>query len=244
MAKWLDRNVYTANLKNQKNAPDGSKKDALNQPGLKEMTLKSIDIALARSKKNGFLIMSEAASIDKQMHLLDYERALGELLELDDTIRATIAHLKALGIEEETLIVVTSDHGHGFDVTGSVDTKYMASKKTDREKRRAIGTYRDSGESQYVIGNLTYSQGVHFPANWDPRYTLHQGTGAFPDKREDYQVNKEGPRLPAVTNSTPVNYDDWYANDFVANPKDNVGGISYNGKFLFWSCGSVSELLG
>jgi hypothetical protein len=25
------------------------------------------------------------------MHVLDYERALGELLELDDTVRATIA---------------------------------------------------------------------------------------------------------------------------------------------------------
>jgi hypothetical protein len=34
---------------------------------------------------------SEAASIDKMMHALDYERALGELLELDDTVRATIA---------------------------------------------------------------------------------------------------------------------------------------------------------
>jgi arylsulfatase A-like enzyme len=49
------------------------------------------------------------------MHLLDYERALGELLELDDTIRATIAHLKAIGQLNDTLILVTADHGHGFD---------------------------------------------------------------------------------------------------------------------------------
>jgi arylsulfatase A-like enzyme len=45
------------------------------------------------------------------MHVLDYERALGELLELDDTIRATIEKLKALGIYEDTLIIVTADHG-------------------------------------------------------------------------------------------------------------------------------------
>jgi arylsulfatase A-like enzyme len=49
------------------------------------------------------------------MHVLDYERALGELLELDDTIRGTIAHLKAIGQLNDTLIVVTADHGHGFD---------------------------------------------------------------------------------------------------------------------------------
>jgi hypothetical protein len=34
---------------------------------------------------------SEAANIDKMMHVLDYDRALGDLLELDDTIRASMA---------------------------------------------------------------------------------------------------------------------------------------------------------
>ena len=75
------------------------------------MTLKAIDILQARSKGQGWFMMSvldsltlmltladevgltirsEAASIDKMMHVLDYDRALGELLELDDTIRASI----------------------------------------------------------------------------------------------------------------------------------------------------------
>src|ERR1700760_4304672 len=111
MAKWLDRNVYPDNLKAQKNDPTGSKVDALDQPGLLEMTTKAIDIVQGRASGNGWFIMSEAASIDKQMHLLDYDRALGELLELDDTIRASIAKLKALGILNDTLILVTADHG-------------------------------------------------------------------------------------------------------------------------------------
>ena len=85
--------------------------------------------------------MSEAASIDKQMHALDYDRALGDLLVLDATIKATLIHLKEIGELENTLVVVTSDHGHGFDVFGSADTKYLAAQKTDREKREAIGTY-------------------------------------------------------------------------------------------------------
>jgi alkaline phosphatase len=78
---------------------------------LDSRTIKAIDILNARSKDKGWFIMSEAASIDKMMHVLDYERALGELLELDDTIKGTIAHLKAIGEFKETLILVTADHG-------------------------------------------------------------------------------------------------------------------------------------
>ena len=193
MAKWLDRNVYTANLKNQKNSPDGSKGDAIDQPGLKEMTLKAIDVLQTRASANGdkgWFIMSEAASIDKQMHTLDYDRALGELLELDDTIKASIDHLTKLGQINETLIVVTADHGHGFDVFGSADTQYLNAQKDDRSKRNAIGTYQNSGESQYInTGSLRYVDSF-FPSNWDPRYTLAQGFGAHPDVRENYQVHK------------------------------------------------------
>ena len=225
MAKWLDRNVYKDNLKGLKDFPDLSGKDAVDQPGLKEMTLKAIDILHNRSQKNGWFMMSEAASIDKQMHILDYDRALGELLELDDTIRASIAKLKALGVLDETLILVTADHGHGFDVMGSVDTKYLDEQKTDRKKRGAVGTYFNSGLSQYTVegpGSLKYSEGIHFPAKWDPRYTLFSGVAANPDRRENYQVHKDGPRLPAVE---PVKG----SADFYVNPLDALSGFILNG---------------
>lgn len=230
MAKWLDRNVYPANLRNQMNKPDGSKTDALDQPGLKEMTLKAIDVLHARSAADnttagkGWFLMSEAASIDKQMHTLDYDRALGELLELDDTIKASIEHLKALGTLNETLIVVTADHGHGFDVMGSVDTKYLNAQTDDRSKRDAVGVYQNSGLSQYMnTGNLTYTEGVNFPHNWSPRYTLFEGVSANPDHRENYIVHSEGPRKPA-TNITGHPIDDYYV-----NYKDAVTGFIVNG---------------
>jgi len=62
MAKWLDRNVYRQNL-NQSLSPTGDKTPALDQPGLKEMTLKAIDILQERSGDKGWFLMSEAASI-------------------------------------------------------------------------------------------------------------------------------------------------------------------------------------
>jgi len=230
MAKWLDRNVYPTNLRNQKNSPDGSKGDAVNQPGLKEMTLKAIDILHTRARNEtdvnaqGWFLMSEAASIDKQMHTLDYDRALGELLELDDTVKASMEHLQALGELRDTLVIVTADHGHGFDVFGSVDTQYLNAQNNDRDKRDAIGVYQNAGQSQYQLtGNLSYSEGIHFPSNWAPRYTLAEGFSANPDHRENYQVHANGPRLPAV------NVTGHPSNDYYVNYVDAVTGFVVNG---------------
>lgn len=197
------------------------------------MTLKAIDILHSRHGQQGFFLMSEAASIDKQMHVLDYDRALGELLELDDTIKATIKKLQQIGELNNTLIVVTADHGHGFDVTGGVDTRYMDAQTTQRAKRNAVGTYQESGLSQYTVANtsapvgsdqnLVYSSGVNFPASWDPRYTLQSGVSTFPDHRENYRVHKNGPRVPAI------NITGFSSNDYYVNYVDAVTGFIVNG---------------
>ncbi|KAI2608207.1 alkaline phosphatase-like protein [Hypoxylon fragiforme] len=224
---WLDRNIFPANLATFKNDPLGSKKPALDLPGLKEMTLKAVDILHARGGANGFFLMSEGASIDKQMHALDYDRALGDLLELDDTVRATIAHLRRLGELENTLIIVTADHGHGFDVYGGVDTKYLAAQDDDRSKRAAVGVYQQSGLSQYTSpgsgsGALSFDTGPNFPVTWDPRYTLAQGFSANPDRREDFRVHA-APRK--VVSSSP-GFD---ADDLFVNAKDAPDGFVVNG---------------
>ena len=115
MPVWLDRNVYTNNLETF-DAPYGSNTSALDLPGLKDMTLKAIDILEGTNDDAGWFLMSEAASIDKQFHVFDYDRALGDLLEFDDTIAATIEHLAELGILDNTLLLVTADHAQGYDV--------------------------------------------------------------------------------------------------------------------------------
>ncbi|PNY26023.1 Alkaline phosphatase H [Tolypocladium capitatum] len=218
---WLDRNVYTDNLKNFKNNPKGGKEPALDLPGLKDMTLKAVEILHKRGGDKGFFLMSEAASVDKQMHALDYDRALGDLLELDDTVRATIEKLEELGALDETLVVVTADHGHGFDVWGSADTDYLAKQADERAKRKAIGVYEKSGLSQYTrkAKGVEYGTGHNFPVNWEPRYAIAGGVGAAPDHREDYKVHKAGPREPAVK----VN------NEYYVNAEDAPHGIVING---------------
>ncbi|KAG6044554.1 hypothetical protein E4U17_000511 [Claviceps sp. LM77 group G4] len=222
---WLDRNVYKENLKAFKNNPLGGNGSALDLPGLKEMTLKAIEVLDERGGDKGFFLMSEAASVDKQMHTLDYDRALGDLLELDDTVRATIRKLKEMDILDDTLIIVSADHGHGFDVWGSADTEYLAQQKDDRAKRNAIGVYEKAGLSQYTVqqesSKVNYGTGVNFPSNWEPRYAIAGGVGAAPDHREDYKVHKAGPRLPAVPGP--------HSHDHVVNAQDGVEGFIVNG---------------
>lgn len=130
-----------------------------------------------------------------------------------------------MGILNDTLIIVTADHGHGFDVFGSVDTQYLADQKDDRVKRDSVGVYANSGLSQYTVTNasISYNTGVNFPVNWSPRYALAEGFGATPDRRENYKVHSSGPRTPATNISAQA------PTDYYANPADGAGGITYNG---------------
>lgn len=61
--------------------------------------------------------------------------------------------------------------------------------------------------------------GPGFPVNWDPRYTIAHGWSAFPDKREDFQVNSHHERIPAVANSS----------GYFFNPQDNPKGFAMTG---------------
>lgn len=237
---WLDRNVFTDVLSTFTNDPLGANASAQDLPGLKEMTLKAVDVLHTRGGDKGFFLMSEAASIDKQMHTLDYDRALGDLLELDDTVSATVARLRELGLLEDTLVLVTADHGHGFDVFGSADTQYMASKATPREKRGAIGLYQNTGLSQYTEtspdGAVGYNTGPNFPTNWDPRYVIASGMGASPDRREDYRVNKNKPRSPTATAQG------FGSTDYYANPAETLDGFVANGTLPVYENQGVHSL--
>ncbi|PXF40407.1 Alkaline phosphatase H [Gracilariopsis chorda] len=119
MEVWLDRNVYTDNMNDTSNSPTVDGPAPTDQPNLDEMVMSAIKI-LSKNEK-GFYLMVEAASIDKSAHPLDVPRTLSDLIELDNTVGKVQTWAKENG--DDTLILATADHGHGFDVFGTVDTK-------------------------------------------------------------------------------------------------------------------------
>ena len=119
MEVWLDRNVYKENMNVTENSPRGDGVAPTEQPNLDEMVMSAIKV-LAKNE-NGFYLMVEAASVDKSAHVLDVPRTISDVIEMDNTVGKVIQWAKENG--DDTLVLATADHGHGFDVFGTVDTK-------------------------------------------------------------------------------------------------------------------------
>ena len=101
----------------------------------------------------------------------------------------------------------------------------MKSKWADeRGRREAIGIYQESGESQYQMAKpgISYNTGQHFPLDWSPRYTIAAGTGAFPDKTENFELHQSPRQIDKYGG-----YGDNFQN--YANVEDGKGGIRQNG---------------
>ncbi|MEQ1749194.1 MAG: alkaline phosphatase, partial [Prosthecobacter sp.] len=85
------------------------------QPMLDEMTEKALQV-LNRNAK-GFVLMVEAAHIDKQAHNMDSERWILEALEFDRAIEKCLAFAQS---NPDTLVIVTADHEcAGINIIGS-----------------------------------------------------------------------------------------------------------------------------
>lgn len=212
MNVWLDRNVFTDNLG-----------DFPDQPGLVDMTLSALDV-LAQND-NGFYLMVEAGSVDKQMHPLDQERALSDLIEFDNAVAAAIEW--AAVNAPDTLIIATADHGHGYEVYGTVDTEMFNAATDDAGKRAAIRVYDRAGFPGY-----TDADGDRFPDTWDVPIVFAGVVNNHPDYTEDFQVSPV-PRVPAVADADG-NYTD--------NPDDDPNGILLTGNLPLRSGTGVHTL--
>lgn len=76
------------------------------------MTAKALEIL--KKNENGFVLLVEGGRIDHAHHDTRARLALEETVEFDKVVQ----FIKNNTDEKETLIVVTSDHGHVFTVGG------------------------------------------------------------------------------------------------------------------------------
>lgn len=106
----------------------------------------------------------------------------------------------------ETLIVVTADHGHGYEVYGTVDIETFNAAENDAGRRNAIQIYGDAGFPTYADAD-----GDFFPDDWNVSVTLAGVVNNFPSYTEDFQVSPT-PRVPAIADAD---------GNYIDNPDDD-----------------------
>jgi alkaline phosphatase len=87
-------------------------RDTAGEPSLTEMTERAIDI-LSRNER-GYVLMVEAGRIDHAHHASNAYRALEDTLALDAAVAATMRRVNL----DDTLVIVTADHSHVFNIAG------------------------------------------------------------------------------------------------------------------------------
>ena len=104
------------------------------QPTLELMTQMAITV-LGRNT-NGFFLMVEAGSIDRELHRMDPNRAIDEVIELDKAIGVARAWAAERG-RDDTLILVTADHETSGLILTGVNEK-------GRPSGRSFPNYQDA----------------------------------------------------------------------------------------------------
>lgn len=86
--------------------------DIAGEPSIAQMTEKAIDIL--DNNEQGFFLMVEAGRIDHGHHAGSAYNALTDTIALSDAVEKAVAMTNP----EDTLILVTADHGHVFTIAG------------------------------------------------------------------------------------------------------------------------------
>ena len=86
--------------------------DVAENPTLAEMATAALDVLAAKGKP--FWLMVEAGDVDWASHGNDIDACIGAVKSGDDAFRAITAWIESHGGWDDTVVIVTSDHGHMF----------------------------------------------------------------------------------------------------------------------------------
>ena len=175
------------------------------QPNLMDMTKAALEI-LSKNQK-GFFLMVEGASIDKQLHKMDWQRATYDTIEMDKAVGVAREFADKNG---ETLIIVVADHAHSASITGTYH------ENDGKKGREAVRTYESS-----IFPTFEDADADGFPDNPDPDITLAIQYANHPDYKANYRL-KSKPSHPTIKDADGRN---------IANPslegEDYKGNIPY-----------------
>ncbi|MBC8143428.1 MAG: alkaline phosphatase [Armatimonadetes bacterium] len=207
-----------------------------NQPMLDEMTTKALE-TLNRNPQ-GFTLMVEAASIDKQAHNMDSERWMMDTIEFDKAIKVAQDFATR---NPDTLVIITADHEcAGVNIIGastvSNEELLLRARETDagtkvaRLRDTVTGLYEGAGFPQYSIATDGY------PASTDPNRKMLIGYAANADRSEDWLTNpmplRDGQAILTTSVSGVFDYDDAPLSNYPANPSARDNGSANAGNQL------------
>jgi alkaline phosphatase len=162
------------------------------QPMLDEMTAKAL--AVLAQNKNGFTLMVEGASIDKQAHNMDTERWILDTIEFD---RAVGVCKKFAEANPDTLVIVVADHEcAGINIIGGslVSNASLQARAAGGGvlglRDQVVGLYDGAGFPNYQ----TAADG--YPVTTDPDFKMLIGYAANADRYEDWLTNPQPLRDP------------------------------------------------
>lgn len=166
------------------------------QPMLDEMTAKAIQV-LSRNPQ-GFVLMVEAASIDKQAHNMDTERFILDTLELDRSVGIGMSFLES---NPDTLLMVTADHEcAGINIIGAsrvtnaaLTTASTAGTGATALRDPVVGIYEAAKFPDY---NSMLPDG--YPATMDIDYKMLIGYAGNATRFEDWLTNPVPNALPGA----------------------------------------------
>ncbi len=146
------------------------------QPMLDEMT--SAALKVLSKNRNGFVAMIEAASIDKQSHLMDTDRWVLEVLEFD----RAVAVAKQFAVDNPgTLVIVTADHEcAGAAIIGASTATAAQLDAAPAAGASAVGVYEAAKFPKYTIAADGYPVTTHID------YKMLLGYGANADRYETW----------------------------------------------------------
>lgn len=156
------------------------------QPMLDEMASKALEVL--SKHKQGFFLLVEGASIDKQAHNMDTERWILDTIEFDKAVRVGQSFAQKRG---DTLVIVTADHEvSGVSLIGGSmvsDSKLIELAKeggVPHVRDKVVGVYEKAGFPRYRMAKDGY------PETTNVDYRLLVGYGANSDRHEDWRTNE------------------------------------------------------
>jgi alkaline phosphatase len=163
------------------------------QPALDDLAALALR-SLSASSPDGFYLMIEGASIDKQAHASDAERMVWDTIEFDNAIRVALDFAdKTNGDKDptnDTLVIVTADHetgGLGIIAVGNeryAPVPFGAAVRDYAAVFRFLPTQTLNFFPNYEVD----ARG--FPVNPDPSRKLLLGWSAGPDRFENWLSNR------------------------------------------------------